>query len=102
MTFFWPRCSKIFTKIFLVVSEVGSALSTLMAKWEGTGMGTFSSLSRKKYLLVMEHGDQPWNFAYTVDVENIDHGPEITYLMSRATLFITCFFHRLCHHNVSS
>lgn len=73
-----------------------------MAKRKGTGAGTLSTLPRKQYLLMMGHRDQPWDFAYIVDMENIDRGPEMTYLMSRATLFIVCFFHWLCHHSISA
>ena len=73
-----------------------------MANGEGTGTGTHSTLPRKQYLLMMGRGDQPWDFAYAVATENINHGPEMTYLMSRATLFIVCFFHWLCHHSISA
>lgn len=50
-------------------------------------------MPRKPCLLTMGHGDQPRDFAYTVGIENINYGPEITYLMSSATLFMVCFFH---------
>lgn len=97
---FFPRCSKILPKTFLVGSEVASALSCLTAKWEGTG--THSTLPTKQYLLMRGHGDQPWDFAYIVSMENENHGPEVTYLMSKATLFIVWFFHLLCHHSISA
>lgn len=100
--FLGARCSKIFTKISVVVSEVGSALSSLMEKGEGTGTGTLSALPRKQYLLGMGHGDQPWDFAYIADMENKGHGPEMTYLMSRPTLLIVCFFHWVGHHSISA
>lgn len=65
-------------------------------------MGTQSTQTRKQYLLKVEHEDHSWDFAYTTDVENIIHGPEMTYLMSMTTLLIVCFFHWWCHHGISA